>query len=108
MGGILLIVLPDTTCTDWTALRCFFLEEDDLPPSANPPDMVLIVPRRGGLSSVRLGCGCAGALCFVCWVLAGSLLGSLCFVRWSARRSTRLLSFLSYWGLDGPSPTSLT
>jgi len=108
MGGILLIVLPDTTCTNWTALRCFFLEEDDLPPPANPPNMVLIVPRRGGLLSVRLGCGCAGALCSMCWVLAGSLLGSLRSVRRSARRSTHLLSFLSYRGLGGPSPVSLT
>jgi len=86
MGGILLIVLPDTACTDWTTLRCFFLEEDDLPPPANPPDMVLIVLRRGGLSFVRLGCGYAGALCSVCWVLAGSLLGSLRSVRRSAHR----------------------
>ena len=96
MGGILLIVLPDTACTDWTVLRCLFLEEDDLPPPANPPDMVLIVPRRGGLLSVRLGCGWAGAFCSVCWVLAGSLLlSSLRSVRRSVRRSTRLLSFLS-------------
>ena len=99
MGGILLIILPDTACTDWTALRCLFLDEDDLPPPANPPDMVLIVPRKGGLSSVRLGCCWTGVLCSVCWVLAGCLLGSLRSVRRSARRSTRLLSFLSYRGL---------
>ena len=99
MGGILLIVLPATACTDWTALRCLFLDEDDLPPPANPLDMVLIVPCKGGLSSVRLGCCWAGARCSVCWVLAGSLLGSLCSVRLFVRRSTRLLSFLSYRGL---------
>ena len=98
MGGILLIVLPDTACTDWTALRCLFLDEDDLPPPANPPDIVLIVLRKGGLSSVRLGCW-AGARCSVCWVLARSLLGSLRSVRRFVRRSTRLLSFLSYRGL---------
>jgi len=50
MGDILLIVLLDIACTNWTALRCFFLEEDDLPPPANSPDIVLIVPRKGGLT----------------------------------------------------------
>jgi len=47
MGGILLCVWLDTTCICWTALRCLFLDEEDLPPPANPPDIVLIVPRRG-------------------------------------------------------------
>jgi len=47
MGGILLCVQLDTTCICWTALRCLFLDDEDLPPPANPPDIVLIVPRRG-------------------------------------------------------------
>jgi len=108
VGDILLCVLPDIACTDWTTLRCFFLEEDDVPPLANPSKIVLIVLRRGGLSSVRLGCGCVGALCSVFCVLAGSLLGSLCSTLRSTLLSTRLLSLLSYRGLDGPSPISLT
>jgi len=90
MGGILLCVLPDTVCTSWIALRCFFLEEEDLPPPTNPPDIVLIVPRRGGLSSARLGCGYVGALCSVFCVLVGSLLGSLRSTLQSPRHSVRL------------------
>jgi len=54
MGGILLCVRLDIACTCWTTLRCLFLEEEDLPPPANPLDIVLIVPHRGGLSWLRL------------------------------------------------------
>jgi len=64
-SGILLSAQLDTACTCWTALRCLFLEEEDLPPLANPLDIVLIVPRRGGLSSAHRGCGCVGPLCSV-------------------------------------------
>ena len=100
--------MPDIACTDWTSLRCFFLEEDDLPPLVNPPENVLIVSRRGGLSYGRLDYGCVGALCSVFSVLVGSLLSSLHSVLRSTHLSTRLLSLLSYRGLDGPSPVSLT
>jgi len=95
MGGVLLCVRLDTTCICWTALKCLFLNEEDLPPPANPPDIVLIVPRRGGLSSARHGCDCGGSLCSVLCVLVGYLLGSLCLTLRSLRRSIRLLSFLS-------------
>ena len=33
---------------DWIWWRCFFLVEEVDPPLAKPPEMVLIVPRRGG------------------------------------------------------------
>jgi len=68
MGGILPCVRSNTACTCWTALRCLFLEEEDLHPSTNPPDIVLIVPRRGGLSSTSRGCDCGGSLCSVFWL----------------------------------------
>jgi len=100
MGGILLCVRPDPMFTCWTALKCLFLEKEDLPPPANPPDIVLIVPRRGGLLSARRGCGCVGPFGSVFCVQADSLLGSLRSVLRSFRRSARLLSFLSYRGLD--------
>jgi len=45
---------------DWIWRRCFFLAEEVDPPLAKPPEMVLIVPRRGGsagVTSVRAGWG---------------------------------------------------
>ena len=66
------------------------------PPSFyESPDILLIVPHRGGLSSAHRGCGCGGSLCSVFCVLAGSLLGSLRLILRSLCRSVRLLSLLS-------------
>ena len=45
---------------DWIWRRCFFLAEEVDPPLAKSPEMVLIVPRRGGsvgVTSVRAGWG---------------------------------------------------
>jgi len=45
---------------DWIWRRCLFLADEVEPPLAKPPEMVLIVPRRGGSSgvtSVRAGWG---------------------------------------------------
>jgi len=52
---------------DWSWQRCFFLAEEVDPPLKNPPEMVLIVLRSGG---IRRGYISAGKL----WVMA-SLLG---------------------------------
>jgi len=110
MGGILLCVRLDTTCICWTALRCLFLDEEDLPPPATPLDIVLIVLRRGGLSSTRRGYGCGGSLCSAFWlalflVLCARLFGH-CVARFACYRSCRsgvwgdLLLFLLYSALD--------
>jgi len=43
---------------DWIWQRCLFLADEVEPPLVKPPEMVLIVPRRGGLAgvtSVRAG-----------------------------------------------------
>jgi len=43
---------------DWIWQRCLFLAEEVEPPLVKPPEMVLIVPRRGGsvgVTSVRAG-----------------------------------------------------
>jgi len=37
---------------DWIWQRCFFLAEEVDPPLVKPPEMVLIVPRRGGSAGV--------------------------------------------------------
>jgi len=84
------------------ALKCLFLEEDEHPPPAKPPDMVLIVPLRGGLSSGRLSCWFT-ALCSPFWFLLGSLCGSLRSGLLSSLRSKLLQSDLSWRGRDPPS-----
>ena len=45
---------------DWIWQRCLFLADEVDPPLAKPPEMVLIVSRRGGsvgVTSVRAGWG---------------------------------------------------
>jgi len=51
--------------------KCFFLADEVEPPLAKPPEMVLMVPRKGGLAGVMLvwaGCGC-WSLGWVGWLL---------------------------------------
>jgi len=43
--------LRDNAFIDCTALKCFFLVEDEDPLPTKPSDMVLIIPLKGGLSS---------------------------------------------------------
>jgi len=37
---------------DWIWQRCLFLAEEVDPPLAKPPEMALMVPRRGGSAGV--------------------------------------------------------
>ena len=109
IGGILLLGPLQMAWTDRTALRCFFLEEEEHPPPAKPPDMVFIVPLKGGLSSGRLSPRGGSSLLRSEFVpLLGSCLDSLGSFLASSLRGMFLCGHLSGWVLGFPSVMFLT